>query len=105
MTGYRAALWDKIPDSWRLAAKQCKCKELMINNIYKDMMTYVNNKCLEAKKRSPTFVDKQKKEYLKTSFNENSPFCWAFKLGETLEGYPYWEVVNKWINWFKESTK
>ena len=51
MTGYHAALWDRIPDTWRLAAKQCKCKERMVNNIYKDLTTFVNNKCKESKKR------------------------------------------------------
>lgn len=67
MTGYHAALWDRIPDTWRLAAKQCKCKERMVNNIYKDLMTFVYNKCIESKKWSPAFKDEVKKEYLKHS--------------------------------------
>lgn len=105
MTGYHAALWDRIPDTWRLAAKQCKCKERMVNNIYKDMMASVYKKCSESKKWNPAFKDEVKKEYLKTFCNENTPFCWAFIWKETKEGFQYWNVVNKWINYFKQATR
>ena len=105
MTGYHKALWDRIPDSWRLAAKQCKCKERMINNIYKDLMTFVYSKCAESKKWSPKFKDEVKKEYLKTFCNPNTPFCWAFNWEKSTEGYKYWSVINDWINYFKQATR
>ena len=98
--GYHAAIWDRIPEEWRLAAKKCKCKERMINNIYKAMAKHVwdqkVNKGLWRKKNDNGI----KNDFLR-GFNQNTSFCFAFSWEKSDEGFEYWSRVNQWVNYYK----
>lgn len=105
MTGYKKAIWERIPDSWRKATEHCRCKQRLINNIYNDMINCVKTKCTNEKRWDRDYVKKVKNTYLDSFKNVNFPFCWAFKWQETEEGIEYWQRINDWINYFKDILK
>ena len=106
MTGFHEAIWERIPEEWRLAACKCKCKERLVDNIYKSMCAYVRKKCIENKKWGSKTILEYKRTFLKEQFNSRIiPFCWAFDWYKSPEGGEYWEGVNKWINYYIENNK
>ena len=60
MTGYKKAIWERIPDSWRKATEHCRCKQRLVNNIYNDMINCVKTKCTNEKRWDKDYVKKVK---------------------------------------------
>lgn len=102
MKGYKEAIWDRIPYSWKEAAIKTRCKQRMINCIYADMNLYVKTKCTENKKYDKEYCKILKQTYLSNFNNPNTPFCLAFDWNNSSEGLGYWKSVNNWINYYKD---
>ena len=79
-------LWNKMPNYWKLAVINCRCKTRFLNNVCEDVSNE-NNK---------TFA---KIEYIIESHTHGS-FCLLFSFENSKEGFDYWNSINKWVNYY-----
>lgn len=106
MSGYRKLISDRIPATWDVALRWCKCRQRYIERIYDLGVKPYNTDVMHSRKQK----DDLKLEYVnhtlnakKTKFIDTLELDRLFK-PETLEDYYSWKKVADWVSWFTVKT-
>lgn len=103
MTGYRKMISDRIPESWDMALRYCKCRQAWIDHIYNIHVRPLNNNVMKSRAEN----EKEKARRIRKLF-ENKSFSstinWNKLLQENLDEYNMWRNIDTWVSWFRSNT-
>ena len=102
MSGYRKLISDRIPATWDMALRWCKCRQRYIERIYNIGIRPLNTDVMHTRKQK----DDLKLEYVNRTFNtKKTKFVDTLELDrlfkdKTLEDYYSWKAIADWVDWF-----
>lgn len=106
MSGYRKLISDRIPATWDVALRWCKCRQRYIERIYDLGVKPYNTDVMHSRKQK----DDLKLEYVNRTLNaKRTKFIDTLELDrllrpETVEEHDSWKKVADWVNWFTVKT-
>lgn len=105
MKGYRKLISDRIPKTWDMALRWCKCRKRYIERIYDYSVRLYKSDVMHTQEQKKKLIEK---EIILATDPKNS-FSSGLELHrlrteEDLNLLQYWEGVVDWVNWFSSNT-
>ena len=102
---------DKIPKTWDLALRWCKCRGKWINYVYDSYIKPYNSNVMKSKQeniRLKSFYTKVYTREIAPKKGENKlTFIQTIKVDDLLindfEEYQFWQTVYGWVKWFADT--
>ena len=105
MNGYRKLISDRIPKTWDMALRWCKCRKRYIERIYDYTVRPYTLDIMHTQKQKISLIEKE----IFDAVNPKNSFAYGLELHrlrteENLKLLTYWEDIVQWVNWFSSHT-
>lgn len=100
MTGYRNMISHRIPSTWDITLRWCKCRNKFIERVYDVHIRPLNSNVMRTKKQNEEEKEKKIVSYINPKKNMADAIDLTNLLQYGKQEYTFWSHVVSWNEWF-----